>query len=90
LLVYLRNHSTPHLGYLVGKVHLMIETGRVTLAELLSEIDYPATRDDLVLLASRRGIAAGTVAALQGLSNRSFNGTWDVRMALEGDLAAAG
>jgi hypothetical protein len=62
----------------------MIDTGLPTFAELLSEIDYPATRDDLVRLAKRGHAERGTVARLQVLPNRSFNGAWDVRYALEG------
>jgi hypothetical protein len=60
----------------------MIDTGLPTFAELLSEIDYPATRDDLVRLA--KNAERGTIARLQTLPNRSFNGAWDVRYALEG------
>jgi len=80
------------MGDNFGKVCRMLETGIPTLAELLSEIDYPATRDDLLRLARRGHADLGTVGSLQSLPNRSFNGAWDVRFALEGhgQLAEAG
>jgi Protein of unknown function (DUF2795) len=67
----------------------MIDSGILTLQELLAETDYPATRDDLLRLARYEGADGQLILLLTSLPNRSFNGTWDVRSALEGDLATA-
>lgn len=55
-----------------------------TLAELLSEIDSPATKDDLLLLARRGRSDQESVQLLEKLPNRSFSGCWDVRGAAAG------
>jgi hypothetical protein len=67
----------------------MIDSGILTLAELLADTDYPATRDDLLRLAKYEGADRQLTSLLASLPNRSFNGTWDVRSALEPDLAPA-
>jgi hypothetical protein len=67
----------------------MIQTGLAPLAQLLNDVDYPATRDDLVRLGRRGGLDGESAALLQTLPNRSFNGTWDVYYALENDMAVA-
>lgn len=65
----------------------MIDSGILTLRELLRDTDYPATRDDLLRLARYEGADDQLVLLLESLPNRSYNGTWDVRSTLESDLA---
>jgi Protein of unknown function (DUF2795) len=65
----------------------MIDSGILTLRELLRDTDYPATRDDLLRLARYEGADDQLVLLLESLPDRSYNGTWDVRSTLESDLA---
>jgi hypothetical protein len=67
----------------------MIDSGSLTLRELLAETDYPATRDDLLRLARFEGAGGQLISLLEGLPNRSFNGIWDVHSTMERELATA-
>ncbi|MCU1546892.1 MAG: hypothetical protein JWP30_1992 [Homoserinimonas sp.] len=54
-----------------------------SLTELMSHIEFPATRDDLLLAARRCKVDTATMQRLLTLPHRSFSGFWDVRRSLE-------
>ena len=53
-----------------------------SLDRFLAEMEYPATRDDLVREARREGLAADDRAALSDLPEQSFNAAWYIRARL--------
>lgn len=59
------------------------------LTDFLADIDFPATTDDLLLAARRCGAEESIVEGLYGLPNRSFNGRWEVRRALDSGVLVA-
>ncbi|WP_308465173.1 DUF2795 domain-containing protein [Rathayibacter soli] len=50
--------------------------------EPLADIDYPAEREDLVMLALRDGAPTPVLEVLQSLPAQSFNGRYEIRQAL--------
>ena len=48
----------------------------------LGELDYPASRDDLIRIARSDGASPVALDALAGLPNRNFDGRHAIRMAL--------
>lgn len=52
------------------------------LNEFLSDMEYPATKDDLVREATREGLIAEEREVLASLPGRSFDSGWDVRLDL--------
>jgi hypothetical protein len=59
------------------------------LADLLVDIDFPATRDDLLLAARRGGAGVDVMEQLRSLPNESFSGRWAVNRALEANVLFA-
>lgn len=53
-----------------------------TLDRFLAEMEYPATRDDLVREAARDGLSADDRAALSDLPEQSYNAAWYIRARL--------
>lgn len=50
-----------------------------TLDRFLSDMEYPATRDDLLREAVRDGLAPDDRAALGELPDQSFSAAWHIR-----------
>ncbi|MBP3976432.1 DUF2795 domain-containing protein [Microbacterium sp. BLY] len=53
-----------------------------TLDRFLADMEYPATRDDLLREAAREGLPADDRAALRDLPEQSFSAAWLIRYRL--------
>lgn len=53
-----------------------------SLDRFLAEMEYPATRDDLVREAGRDGLSAEDRAVLSDLPDQSYNAAWYIRARL--------
>ncbi|MEE6387233.1 MULTISPECIES: DUF2795 domain-containing protein [Microbacterium] len=53
-----------------------------TLDRFLADMEYPATRDDLLREAARDGLPAEDRAALRDLPEQSFSAAWLIRYRL--------
>lgn len=53
-----------------------------TLDRFLSDMEYPATRDDLLREAARDGLEADDRAMLRELPEQSFSAAWHIRYRL--------
>lgn len=52
------------------------------LARFLSEMEYPATKDDLLREATRDGLDRDDILALERLDGHSYSARWQVLWAL--------
>ncbi|MDF2507031.1 MAG: hypothetical protein K0Q52_890 [Microbacterium sp.] len=53
-----------------------------TLDRFLADMEYPATRDDLLREATRDGLSADERAALAALPEQSYSAAWHIRYRL--------
>lgn len=53
-----------------------------SLEKFLTEMEYPATRDDLLREAARDGLGADDRALLQDLPEQNYDAAWHLRLKL--------
>ncbi|HET8928052.1 MAG TPA: DUF2795 domain-containing protein [Microbacterium sp.] len=57
---------------------------RTALTEFLAEMEYPATKDDLLREAIRDGLPWDDLERLESLLDGSYHSSWQIRMTLAG------